>query len=225
MKNEIIGVSIRELQHYLYCPHRWGLININCSWEENVFVVKANMIHKRVHDPNQSYSAKNKKVLTSVAVYNDQLGLYGIADCIEIKKNKNGVLLPGFGTDTYSLNIVEYKPRKPKTNAYNYDDFIQVFAQKVCVDSIFKCNATGTIFYADCKQRIVLPLEEEKYIDEIADILQEIREYIKRGVIPPIKKNQKCQGCSLKDICMPKINKKSRLSNSLGELYKDEKTT
>ncbi|MEG0894264.1 MAG: CRISPR-associated endonuclease Cas1 [Oscillospiraceae bacterium] len=38
-------VKIRDIQHFLYCPHRWGLLNIDCAWAENYYVVKANLLH------------------------------------------------------------------------------------------------------------------------------------------------------------------------------------
>ena len=48
-------ITIRSIQHYMYCPHRWGLIEINKSWGENIFVTKANLLHDRVHDPEPKY--------------------------------------------------------------------------------------------------------------------------------------------------------------------------
>lgn len=103
-------ITIRSIQHYLYCPHRWGLIEINDCWAENIFVTKANFLHERVHDPDKKYSLRGKKVFTSVPIYNDleQYNLYGVADCIEASKSGKGVLLPGY-EDGYKLCIVEYK--------------------------------------------------------------------------------------------------------------------
>ena len=66
-----IEITIRSIQHYLYCPHRWGLLEIDKAWAENIFVTKANLMHGRVHDPDKQYHLKNKKVFTSVPVYND----------------------------------------------------------------------------------------------------------------------------------------------------------
>ena len=77
-------IAIRMIQHYLYCPHRWGLIEVNQSWAENGYVTKANLLHKRVHDSGNGYSARGKKILTSVSLYCDlqEYGLYGKSDCI-----------------------------------------------------------------------------------------------------------------------------------------------
>lgn len=77
-------ITIRSIQHYLYCPHRWGLLEIDKAWSENTFVVKANIMHKKVHN-NMSYvPSKGKRVITSVKVYNDspEYNLYGIVDSV-----------------------------------------------------------------------------------------------------------------------------------------------
>mgnify|MGYP007022611170 CR=1 FL=1 len=85
-------IAIRSIQHYIYCPHRWGLIEVGRVWSENAFVVKANIMHKRVHDNENSYvPQKGKKVHTAVKVYNDkpEYGIYGVTDCIETDEKNN----------------------------------------------------------------------------------------------------------------------------------------
>lgn len=54
-------ISIRSIQHFLYCPHRWGLIEIDRSWVENYYVTKSDLMHKRVHD-NGGYRSRAKTV-------------------------------------------------------------------------------------------------------------------------------------------------------------------
>ena len=103
-------ISIRSIQHYLYCPHRWGLIEIDCAWAENYYVTRSDLMHERVHDTG-SYNSRSKRAYTAVKIYNDlpEYGLYGVTDCLEIDK-----------TGRYSL--VEYKPAKPQNGEYNHDD-------------------------------------------------------------------------------------------------------
>lgn len=191
-------ISIRSIQHYLYCPHRWGLLEIDCAWAENIFVTKANLLHDRVHDPKASYTSSKKKCYTSVSVYNDisEYNLYGIVDCLEIIGNKNP-----------HLCIVEYKPTKPKNSDYNFDDLMQVFAQKICVDYVFDCDCDGILYYADVKKRIKLPLKENfaEYDDILKKTLVEMRHLLRIGKIPEISKKHNCSGCSMKDICMPNL--------------------
>lgn len=193
-------ITIRSIQHYLYCPHRWGLLEIDKAWSENTFVVKANIMHKKVHN-NMSYvPSKGKRVITSVKVYNDspEYNLYGIVDSVEIVKKEDG---------TADINIVEYKPTKPKNKEYNEDDFMQVFAQKLCLDYSFGCDCTGYIYYGDVRKKVRLPLKEnyDVYNEKLKEILKAMRLYLESGNIPRIVRDQNCNGCSMKDLCMPKI--------------------
>lgn len=202
-------ISIKEIQQFLYCPHRWGLIKIGKVWAENIYVTKANLLHDRVHNFN-SYPSRGKKIFTNVSVYNDLLeyNLYGIPDCIELTESKDGVNIID-GCKKYNVCIVEYKPTKSKYKDYNHEDLMQVFAQKICADFIFKCDCEGIIYYANVKKRIRLPLKEnfEIYNTELKNQLEQMRYFIKIGKIPSIRKNQNCNGCSLKEICMPKMKK------------------
>lgn len=204
------AITIRSIQHYLYCPHRWGLLEIDQAWAENVFVTKANLLHNRVHDSDRNYSMRGKHVFTSVSVYNDQeeYNLYGKTDCIEAVESAEGV--PVDGSDRkYKLCIVEYKPTKPKNEEYHADDLMQVFAQKLCVDYIFGGDCEGVLYYADVKKRVHLPLKENfwEYDQQLRRLLKEMRGYLREGKIPPIEKKQNCNGCSMKDICMPSAKK------------------
>lgn len=203
-----IAITIRSIQHYLYCPHRWGLIEIGGCWAENYYVTKANLLHQRVHDPERQYVKKNRKVFTGVKVYNDlpEYNIYGVTDCIEAVEESDGITIRG-ENGKFGLTIVEYKPTQPVKSDYNEDDLMQVFAQKLCVDHIFGGNAKGELYYADVKKRIKLPLQENfhEYDNILKELLGGMRKCLTKGIIPKVNNRQKCQGCSFKDLCMPKL--------------------
>ena len=177
-------------------------MEIGKVWAENYFVTKADLMHQNVHEKN-IYIKRGKKVFTAVSVYNDDYNLYGVVDCIEGTVSKKGVKIAG-ENDTYDLCIVEYKPTKPKGEEFYFDDAMQVFAQKLCVDYVFHCDCDAVLYYADVKQRITLPLRENYslYEQKLRCILREMDAFCKDGIIPPIKSKQYCGGCSLKDICL-----------------------
>lgn len=211
-------IAIRSIQHYMYCPHRWGLVEIEKAWAENYFVTKANLMHERVHDPEKNYTSRGKKIATSVPVYHDaeQYDLYGVTDCLEMTKAKEG--------DTYDVCIVEYKPTKPKKEDYHEEDLMQVFAQKICVDNVFGCDCDAVLYYGDVKKRVMLPLKEnyETYDRLLRQLLEEMRDYLKRGVVPAIRKGQKCSGCSMKDLCMPSANRRVDVFAEIRKIRKTE---
>lgn len=220
-----IEITIRSIQHYLYCSHRWGLLDIDKAWGENVFVTKANLMHDRVHNPDRSYISRGKKVYTSVPVYNDleQYNLYGVTDCLEMTENSDGVSVDG-SKEKYNICIVEYKPTKPKKKDFNEEDLMQVFAQKICVDFVFGSDCEAVIYYADVKKRIKLPVKEnfEMYDAQLRKLLEEMRMNLEKGVIPAIKRGQKCSGCSMKDLCMPSVKKVKNIVSEIQKIWETE---
>lgn len=200
-------INIRSIQHYMYCPRRFALLEINNDWVENAFVVKANIQHQHVHDGSHRYSDSKKIVRSEIAVYNDEADydIFGITDCIEFIKNSNGVVIKGYD-DLFALQIIEYKPKAPKNNDFNETDAIQVFAQKICADSIWNCNCNAYIYYSDTRKRVKLPFDAEydKYDVMLKKLLSEMRNILETKSIPPRKKGQKCSGCSIADICFSK---------------------
>lgn len=198
-------INIRTLQHYMYCPRRYGLLELNCDWAENAFVAKANIMHQRVHSGEHSFNSQSKIVQSSVSIYNDEYNIFGVADCIEFIKDKNGTFIPELGGN-FKVRIIEYKPKPPKKDDYHLEDAIQVFAQKLCADYIWKCDSEAYIYYSETRKRVKLPFDTEyDYYNEL--LLQQIsgiKEIIKTGAIPAKRKSQKCTGCSLKDSCFSK---------------------
>ncbi len=163
-------------------------------------------MHEHVHDGSHEFSSKRKKVLSAVAVYNDDLDIYGITDCIEFEACPDGNEIEG---RRCRVKIVEYKPASPKNGEIRETDAIQVFAQKMCVDYIWNCKSEGYIYYADTKKRVKLPFDTqyEKYYANLTKLLAKMNECVESNTIPRREAGQKCGGCSLKDVCMPKIRK------------------
>lgn len=213
-----VEINIRSIQHFMYCPHRWGLLEIDQVWEENMFVTKANLMHERVHNPENAHLSKGKEIYTSIPVYHDsnEYNLFGVLDCLELTEDSNGVVIPN-RDKKYKVTIVEYKPTKPKDCDYKQDDLMQVFAQKICVDYILKSDCEAVIYYSDIKRRISLPIksEFESLNLTLKKILKEMREHLKVGLIPKIRKGQNCNGCSMKDLCMPTMNKIENIQNQI----------
>lgn len=201
-------INIRSIQHYMYCPRRFALLEVNKDWLENPFVVLANIMHDNVHSGKHSFSNKNKTVRSSVAVYNDspEYDLYGVLDCVEFVKH-NGI---------NEVQIVEYKPTQPKDCEFYETDAIQVFAQKLCVDYVWNCDSKAFLYYANTKKRVELPFkcEFQKYDDILKKLLCEMRDILNSGKIPKRKKGQKCSGCSIADVCFPK-DKKYSVKNTI----------
>lgn len=189
----------------MYCPRRFGLLEINDDWQENALVVKGNLVHERVHSGEHSFSSRLVRAESAVQLFNDELEIFGVADCIEFRPNGKAEYSPRLG-GRYDITIVEYKPTRPKSNEISETDAIQVFAQKLCADNIYGVSCEGTLYYADVKRRVKLPFDEEydRYLALLKRLLSQMRAVLDSGVIPDRKAKQICSGCSLESVCMPK---------------------
>jgi len=210
MTDSIYSVNIRAIQHYMYCPRRFALLEVNDDWAENAYVVKANLMHENVHDGEHEYTSKEKVVKNSVALYNDDYDIFGVADCIEFLRYSEGVSIPSLDGQ-FKVRIVEYKPKPPKDGDYHESDAIQVFAQKICADYVWKCNSEAFLYYSEKRRRVKLPFDDkaiyEKYYQMLREFVSAMRVILEREEIPPRLKSQKCSGCSLSDFCFPKSSK------------------
>lgn len=193
----------------MYCPRRFALLAINRDWIENAFVVAANLMHERVHSSEHNFSNKNKIVKSAVSIYNDdpELDIFGVADCIEFERSLRGTFVPELD-DYFSIKVIEYKPKAPKGGGFHETDAIQVFAQKMCIDYIWKCECECYIYYSDIRRRIKLPFdtERDKYYKILMDQLKNMRYILSNIIIPDIKRGQRCSGCSIGDVCFSKSN-------------------
>ncbi|MGN1105610.1 MAG: CRISPR-associated protein Cas4 [Huintestinicola sp.] len=207
------SVNIRAIQHFLYCPRRFVLLEINEDWAENASVVMGNIIHERVHSGDRG-ACRNGYSMTAVTLYNDELDIYGVSDCIEFAPDKNGDYI-GKDGQNYTVTLVEYKPTRPKDGEISLPDAVQVFAQKLCADRVFNCNCKGAVYYADVRKRTVLPFDSEydKYYELVTGLISQMRDILERGEIPLRKKGQHCGGCSLENVCMPKCESYSVKDN------------
>ncbi|MCI7766795.1 MAG: CRISPR-associated protein Cas4 [Oscillospiraceae bacterium] len=206
-------INIRAIQHFLYCPRRFGLLEINGDWAENAAVVKGNLIHERVHSGDKG-SCRNGYSATAVSLFNDELDIYGVSDCIEFSPDKNGGYI-GKDGEKYSVTFVEYKPTRPKDGEISLPDAVQVFAQKLCGDKMFGCSCMGAVYYSDVRKRVTLPFDSEydRYYELVSGLVSQMRDILDSGEIPLRKKGQKCSGCSLENVCIPKCESYSVREN------------
>lgn len=205
--SDAIAINLRTIQHYMYCPRRYALLELNRDWNENVFVVQADLLHEHVHDGSHSFSDSRKVVRSDVSVYCDlpDYDLNGVLDCVEFVRSADGVPIPGLD-GTFQVKIIEYKPKAPKGEPFHETDAIQVFAQKLCADAVWGTDCECFLYYSDIRRRVRLPFDSDyaKYDTLLKQLLDEMRKILASGCIPARNKGQKCSGCSIADLCFPK---------------------
>lgn len=196
-------LMISGIQHFKFCRRQWALIHIEQQWAENVHTVVGELMHKKAHDPY--LSEKRKDILTSRAlpVSSRILGASGECDVVEFHKCEDGVQIRGH-RGLYSIYPVEYKKGKPKLTE---EDLLQLTAQAMCLEEMFSAEIPeGAIFYGETRRREVIQFTLELR-QQVKDIFHEMHQYYERRYTPKVKWSKSCNGCSLKDICLPKLGK------------------
>ena len=199
-------IPIRSLQHFLYCPHRWGMLYRDGLWQDNAFTVIANLAHERVHSGDKLIQSKNKIALSDVTVFSKQMGIYGKVDCFELIPDENGIEMPTY-SGKFRISVVEYKPTAPKRDISEADR-LQLYAQYYCVSELFSFTPDAYIYYADTRQRVKISFNEgdERLSHEILENLKCRQQDMS---MPNPVYSEKCNGCSMWDRCMPKQISKS----------------
>ncbi|SUD90572.1 CRISPR-associated protein Cas4 [Psychrobacter phenylpyruvicus] len=203
---------LSRLQHYLFCPRQFALIELECAWEENIFTAEGQVMHEKVNSGGHDTRGAIKTVRT-LPLGHRTLGLEGVADVVEYHANDDGSQTP---------YPIEYKRGRPKSHRA---DEVQLCAQALCLEDMHQCHVPeGALFYGKTRRRHTVVFDDE--LRQITvEAIQACRHIIDSGKTPkPSYSTSKCRNCSLKDICHPKIfnkNAKAWLNKYITESLKD----
>ncbi len=192
------------------------MIHIENQWDENYYTIDGHILHERAHDSNTSYKRGDCIVSTDMPVVSYTLGITGKCDIVELHKDKNGV--PLHGREGLHLPIpVEYKRGKPKPDDC---DALQLCAQAMCLEQMFVCDIPDAyLYYGETRHRQKVELDEQLR-ETVLSHLKEMREMYERRHTPKVKTTKACASCSLKDICLPKLNKARPAKQYINEMLK-----
>ncbi len=183
-------LPLSAVQHYMYCPRQCALIHVEKVWDENRFTSEGRLLHLRA-DSGVSGRRGGVDVDRSVPVRSARLGLYGVADVVEIRSDSSGREVP---------YPVEYKRGSPKLQDW---DRAQLCAQAMCLEEMLGVSiAEGAIFYGKPRRREVV-LFDSALRDVVERVCVALHEMVKNAVLPRAVPGQKCRGCSLTERCMP----------------------
>lgn len=215
------NITLNELQHFTYCKRQWGLMYVEGQWIDNARTVSGNIVHELVDDPFFNQKRNNVRTVRSLPIYNDELNIHGIADCVEFTLDKNGVYIPQL-EELYSIHIIEYKNGKPLiTGVINEADKMQLVAQMMCVNDMFDIVSTGSIFYNTIGRRVKLINQDEAF-ERVKELLIELQYLTNNKIIPDKPPKQNCNNCSMESVCMPKTLKSISQINRINQLWEAE---
>ena len=196
-------LMLSEIQHYVFCPRQWGLIHLEQHWQENVLTVEGNALHERAHDENIKEKRGNKIIVRGMRVASPRIGISGACDVVEFHADPTGVCIPSY-QGSYRVVPIEYKRGRPKEGA---EDVLQLTLQALCLEDMLVTDIPfGYLYYGEIRRRVKVTFSDELKA-RIPVLVQEMRQYIRSGHTPRVKRRKGCKNCSLNNICMPKLNR------------------
>ena len=177
-------------------------------------------IHEEMITDDPSVKEKRKETLLvrALPVSSKELGVSGECDLVEFHKCEDGITLSGH-RGLYSVFPVEYKKGKPKITD---EDKLQLTAQAMCLEEMFSTTISeGALYYGETRRRENITFSQELR-DEVKEIFQEMHQYYERGYTPKVKKSKACNSCSLKEICLPKLEKTISVSDYIAQALKED---
>jgi CRISPR-associated exonuclease Cas4 len=205
------------LQHFAYCRRQWALIHVEQQWNENERTIDGQLFHKRAHDSGATEKRGDTIITRGLHIKSAVLGISGICDVVEFHKSEDGITLFSFD-GKWQPYPVEYKKGEPKE--HNADE-LQLCAQAMCLEEMLLCSIPeGSLFYGATRRRTPVRFTEELRA-QVTSMVREMHELWEKGYTPKVKPQKGCNACSLKEICVPKLEKTKKVSSyiagSLGE--------
>lgn len=206
-------VMLSSLQHYLFCPRQCALIHVEGVWRENYLTASGRQAHVRV-DRGVVESRRDTILATALPLCSHRVGLVGVADAVEFHRRSEScdtegrvvaVALPGHD-GLWTPFPVEYKRGLPKDH---HADEVQLCGQAICLEEMFDVHiAEGDLFYGENHRRQLVVFDS--FLRQLTEATaQAVRELVKSGTTPEAVPMKECNGCSLKDLCLPRMSSRS----------------
>lgn len=197
-------LMLSGLQHFRFCRRQWALIHIEQQWAENLRTVEGQLLHERAHNEQLRESRGDLWVVRGLRVQSLTLGLSGQCDVVEFRRDEtHGVPLAG-KEGLWQAYPVEYKHGAPKQNGC---DELQLCAQAMCLEEMLCCEIpSGALFYGETRRRLHVPFTPELR-EEVRTDAAQMHDLYRRGYTPRVKPTKSCSACSLKELCLPRLQK------------------
>lgn len=219
MYNEEDFLQLSGIQHFAFCRRQWALAYIELQWQENVRTVEGKLLHENAHDSAIREKRGDLLIVRAMLVHSREIGISGECDVVEFRRSENGIPISG-REGKYAVIPVEYKRGKPKSDDI---DALQVAAQALCLEEMLCCDIPyGYIYYGEIRHREKIEFTEELKC-KVRDMFAEMHKYYGQRYTPKVKWSKSCNACSLRDICMPVLNKDISVKKYIDGKMKEER--
>ena len=202
-------LMLSGIQHFEFCRRQWALTHIEQQWQENARTFEGRLLHDKAHDSFVRETRGDEFISRGMPVHSRELGISGECDVVEFHRDDEGISING-REGSYNVVPVEYKRGKPKEGS---EDIVQLVAEAMCLEEMLCCEIKyGYLYYGEVRRRKKIQINDEMR-DKIRHIVTEMHQYYDRRYTPKVKISKKCNACSLKDICLPKLNRNLSVSS------------
>ena len=198
-------LAISGIQHFCFCRRQWALIYLEEQWAENLRTAEGRLEHERCHDASLREKRGDLLTVRGMRVVSHRLRLSGVCDVVEFRADPEGVPLQG-QEGLWLPMPVEYKHGAPKENDA---DRLQLCAQAMALEEMLVCTVPkGGLYYAETRRRQMVELTPELR-QKTQEMAHEMNGYFSRGYTPKVKPGKHCNACSLKEVCLPVLCRRS----------------
>ncbi len=187
-----LEVPISAPEHFSYCPRQCALIHVEQTFEDNLYTALGTIAHQRV-DAGEGTHARGVRVVRSIDLWSDRLGLRGRADAVEfVRDSLTGQEVPV---------PVEYKiGRKVHRHA-----LFQLCAQALCLEEMLGTTVpAGVIWSVSARRRTDVVLTANLRAETEA-MVEAVRSVLAATVLPLAVNDARCPKCSLVHACLPSV--------------------
>lgn len=211
-------IQINGIQHFVFCKRQWALIQLEQAWDENEDTILGQHIHRNVDDEYYHEKRKGRIYVRSMPIVSYDMMISGIADMVEYQKDSEGVNVSNY-KGRWKPYVIEYKKGKPKRDD---SDISQLVAQVMCIEEMASQRINeSAIYYKSTNKRVIVDITDDRR-DRVRSIVLEMHECIKNKQTPKAESCKKCQRCSLKELCVPRLTgRKKSVVNYLNEKVLD----
>ena len=215
--NEEDYLMLSGIQHFAFCRRQWALIHIEQQWQDNYRTTDGVLFHKRAHD--ESLLEKRGDIITArgLRISSRTLGIVGQCDVVEFYQDSKGISLHDY-TGYWRVYPIEYKRGTYKDGD---EDILQLCAQAMCLEEMLSTQIEkGALYYGENRRREEVFFSEQLR-NEVHSMVEEMHMLFQKGYTPVVKTSKKCMSCSLKNICLPKIQKENNVKQYILERIKE----
>lgn len=186
-------VQASAINAYTYCPLSCFYEYVEYEFIENADIIIGNNVHRNVDEFGKE-NRKGRDIFKAVDIVSDKLGLSARVDLVEFNDNR---YIP-----------VEYK--KGLDGTWDNNE-LQLCCQGMILEEKLSINIEyGYIYYAEskCRHKVEFTIDKR---EKVVDTKNEISKMYKSLEIPTGVYDERCDGCTIKEICMPFETQKLRM--------------